>query len=99
MPVARPRRAKLMKKMATAVRTFRKGVVPRKSFETRVSTSARVATGTKPVQNFDHRNERMGTGAVRTIQKAGPSEETAGKTKRTATADSTKDAIPRFTKA
>ena len=41
----------------------------------------------------------METGDVRTIQKAAPSAETAGKTNRTATADSTNAAMARFTKA
>jgi len=49
------------------------------------SASARTRIGSSPVQSFDHRNEDMDTGALRTIQKAGPSAETAGKTKRTAT--------------
>src|SRR5262245_36978097 len=99
MPVARPTRAKLMKKTASAVTTFRNSTVPRNWLETMVRASARTTTGTSPVQNFDHRKERIGTGAVRTIQKAGPSADTAGKTKRTATADSTKAARPRLTKA
>ena len=41
----------------------------------------------------------MRTGAVRTIQKAGPSADTAGKTKRTATAAVTKAAMARLTNA
>ncbi len=41
----------------------------------------------------------MGTGDERTIQKLAPSAETAGKTKRTATAARTKAAMHRFTKA
>ncbi len=41
----------------------------------------------------------MPIGAVRMIQNAGPSAETAGNTKRTATADSTNAAMARLTKA
>src|SRR5437773_2334591 len=99
MPVASPTSAKLMKKMASAVTIFRKTVVPRKWLEATVRASARSVTGTRAVQNLDHRNERMGTGAVRTIQKAAPSADTEGKTKRTATAESTKAAMARFTNA
>ena len=64
-----------------------------------VRVSASTNTGTRPVQNFDQRKARMGTGEVRTIQNAAPSAETAGNTKRTATADSTKPAMARLTKA
>ena len=61
--------------------------------------SASTSTGTRPVQNFDHRKARMGTGEVRMTQNAGPSAETAGNTKRTATAESTNAAMARFTNA
>ena len=64
-----------------------------------MSASATTRTGTRPVQNFDHRNARVGSGEVRITQNAGPSAETSGKTKRTATADSTKAAMARFTNA
>ena len=56
-------------------------------------------SGGRPIQNFDHRKRRMLSGELRTSQKAGPSAETAGKTKRTATADSTKAAMARLTNA
>ena len=88
-----------MKKMATAPSPRRKGAAPRKWLEATVSPSASTSTGTSPIQNFDHRNARIETGDVRTIQKAAPSADTEGNTKRTATAESTKAAMARFTKA
>ena len=88
-----------MKKIATAPTARSTGSAPRKWFDTTVRASAISRIGTRPVQNLDHRKLRIGTGALRMIQKAGPSAETAGKTKRTATAESTKAAMPRFTKA
>ena len=88
-----------MKKTATAPRTRRNGSAPRKRLETIVNASASMRIGTRPVQNLDHRKLRIGMGAVRMIQKAGPSADTAGKTKRTATAESTKEAMARFTNA
>src|SRR5213593_2464339 len=88
-----------MKKTAVAVTTFRNGVTPRKWLETMVRHSARIRTGTRPVQNFDHRKAFMETGEVRTTQNAPPSAETAGKMNRTATAERTNPAMARFTKA
>src|ERR1700741_4752507 len=99
MPAARPTSAKLMQKMAAALITFRNGSVPRNSLETIGSASASTRIGTSPVQNLDHRNAFMVTGAVRTSQNAAPSAETAGNTKRTATDESTNEAIARFTNA
>ncbi len=64
-----------------------------------MSASASSRIGTKAVQNLDHRTADTRTGAVRTIQKARPSAEIAGKAKRTAIADITKAAMARFTKA
>src|SRR5262249_52352991 len=92
-------RANAMKTMATPARTWRNGAAPRKRFERTVRLSASTSMGARPVHNFDHRNARMPIGDVRMIQKAGPSAETAGKTNRAATADSTKAAIARFTNA
>src|SRR5512143_3675487 len=99
MPQARPTRATLMRPMAPAQRSFRKSGTPRSWLDATVRASARTRMGTRPVQSFDQRKDDMGTGAVRTIQKAAPSAETAGKTKRTATAEVTKAAIARLTKA
>jgi len=64
---------------------------------TRHSVSA--STGSSPVQNFDHRKSRSEIGAVRMIQNAAPSADTAGKTNRTATVAITNPAMPRFTNA
>src|SRR5262249_44324112 len=99
MPVARPTSAKLMKKIDTAPTARRKGAAPRKWFEATVRASASTSTGTRPIQNFDHRNARMETGDVRTIQNAAPSADTDGNTKRTAIAESTNAAMARFTNA
>src|SRR5262245_42279698 len=99
MPVARPTRAKLMKKIATAPTARRKGSAPRKWFEATVRAAASTSTGTTPIQNFDHRNARIDTGEGRTTQNAAPSAETEGNTKRTATAESTNAAMARFTNA
>src|SRR6185503_1097776 len=99
MPAARPTSAKVMKKTAVAVTTFRNGATPRKWLDTTVRHSARIMRGTRPVQNFDQRKAFIDTGDVRTTQKAPPSAETAGKMKRTATAERTNPAMARFTKA
>src|SRR5687767_14355704 len=99
MPAARPTSAKLMNTIATAPTTCRKGAAPRRRLDVIVSASDRTSTGTSPVQNFDHRNAFMVTGDERTSQNAAPSAETAGNTNRTATAESTKAAMARFTNA
>ncbi len=88
-----------MKMTATAHTTWRKGRAPRYWLETTVRPRASTSTGGRPVQNFDQRKARMDTGDERTIQNAGPSAETAGNTKRTATAESTKPASSRFKNA
>ncbi len=85
--------------MVTAPTIWKKARARRKWFEITVMPRASVRTGTRPSQNFDQRKRRMETGAVRTIQNAGPSTDTAGKTKRTATADMTKAAMARLTNA
>ena len=64
-----------------------------------VSPSLNTSTGTRPVQNFDHRKSLNEIGAVRMIQNAAPSADTAGNTNRTATVAITNPAIPRFTNA
>ena len=88
-----------MKAMAAPHSTSRRRATPSSWLEVRVRASARSRIGTRPVQSLDHRNDDIRTGAVRTIQNAGPSAETAGKTKRTATAEVTKAAMARLTKA
>jgi hypothetical protein len=98
MPVARPTRARLMKTTPKAATTLRNISEPRNSLATMVRPSERTKMGSKPVQNFDHRKCRIDMGAVRMIQNAAPSAETAGKTKRTATAAITKEARPRLRK-
>src|SRR6185503_16206076 len=99
MPAASPTSANVMQKIAAALITLRNGSVPRNSLDTIVSASASTSVGTSPVQNFDHRKAFMLTGAVRTSQNAAPSADTAGNTKRTATDESTNEAIARFTNA
>ena len=64
-----------------------------------VSVSVSTSTGTSPVQNFDQRKSPRAIGAVRMIQNAAPSAETAGNTNRTATVAMTKPAIPRLMNA
>src|SRR5215470_1473760 len=88
-----------MKTIATAAMTLTNGSTPRNSLPAIVSTSVSTSTGTRPVQNFDHRKSRSDTGDVRMIQNAAPSDDTAGKTNRTATVAMTKPAIPRLTNA
>ena len=89
-----------MKAIAAALRTLRKGGTPRKWLEATVSASARTRIGHEAGPELRPEEGRTSrTGAVRTIQKAGPSAETAGNTKRTATAEVTKAAMARFTKA
>src|SRR5215510_14569779 len=99
MPAARPTSAKVMNSTAAADCHFRNASTPRNWFETVVRVSASSNIGTRPIQNFDQRNALMLTGALRTTQNAEPSADTAGNTKRTATAESTKAAIARLTKA
>src|SRR3954467_15152443 len=88
-----------MKKTTTAETTRRNGATPRKAFEAIVRSSVSTRTGTNPVQNLDHRNARSEIGAVRMIQNAAPSADTAGNTNRAQTVDITSPAIPRFTNA
>ena len=88
-----------MNAIAQAARPRRTGATPSRWFDAIVSASARTRIGTSPVQNFDHRNDESRTGDVRTIQNAGPSADTAGNTKRTATAAVTNAAIARLKNA
>src|SRR3954463_5529486 len=88
-----------MKKIAAAAMILRNGSTPRNWLAAIVSTSVSTSTGSRPVQNFDHRKSRIVTGDVRMIQNAGPSADTAGNTNRTATVAMTNPAIPRLTNA
>jgi hypothetical protein len=99
MPQARPTSARVMKAMPDAPSTRRNGSTPRSRLDAIVSASARIRIGTRPIHSLDQRNDDSLTGEVCTIQNAGPSADTAGNTKRTATAAVTKAAIARFTKA
>src|SRR5688500_4787721 len=87
-----------MKTTATAVTIWRKRSTPRNWLPAIVRTSASTSSGSRPVQNFDHRNSRRPIGDVRMIQNAAPSADTAGNTKRTATVAITKPAMPRLRK-
>src|SRR5438132_1370681 len=98
-PVANPTRPKLMKKIAAGVTTFRNGSTPSDWLAAIVSVSLNSSTGTRPIQNLDQRKSRNEIGALRIIQKAAPSTDTAGNTKRTATVAITNPASPRFRKA
>ena len=88
-----------MKATDTAATCFRNGSLPRNSLPTIVRHSVSTSTGTSPVQNFDHRKSLSEIGAVRMIQKAAPSADTAGNTKRTVTVAITKPAMPMFRNA
>ncbi len=79
-----------MKTIATADIRFRNGSTPSSSLPATIRLSVSINTGTSPVQNFDHRKSRSEIGAVRMIQNAAPSADTAGNTNRTATVDITK---------
>jgi hypothetical protein len=88
-----------MKTTAAADMRFRNGSTPSRLFPATIRISVNTSTGTSPVQNFDHRKSFSEIGAVRMIQNAAPSAETAGNTKRTVTVDITKPAIARFRNA
>src|SRR5260370_37989831 len=83
--------------MAPATKTQRNRRKPRSRMDPTASPTAMTRMGTSPVQNLDQRNTRMETGEERTIQKAAPSAETAGETKRTAARHTTKAAMARVT--
>ena len=88
-----------MNTMATADIRFRNGSTPSSSLPATIRISVSTSTGTSPVQNFDHRKSCSEIGAVRMIQNAAPSADTAGNTKRTVTVDITNPAIARFRNA
>src|SRR5205823_7432807 len=88
-----------MNAIATAVSTFRNGSMPRNWLAAIVNPSVSTSTGTRPVQNFDQRKSLNETGAVRIIQNAAPSADTAGNTNRTATVAITNPASPRLRNA
>ena len=89
-----------MKTMATAQSTWRKGRAPRKLVRDDGEALGQDQHGHEPGPELRPEERAAWRPATeRTIQKAAPSAETAGKTKRTATAESTKAAMARFTKA
>src|ERR1051325_9320764 len=88
-----------MNTIATGDMRLRNGSTPSSWLPDTISTSVNSSTGTSPVQNFDHKKSFNEIGAVRMIQNAAPSADTAGNTKRTVTVDITKPAIARFKNA
>ena len=88
-----------MNTIATAATILMNGSMLISSLAATVRISVSTSTGTSPVQNFDQRKSLSLMGAVRMIQNAAPSTDTAGNTKRAATVAITNPAIPRFTKA
>src|SRR5262249_55179307 len=98
-PIASPTIASDMKSTVTAATPRRNGSMPRNWFAATVSPSVSRNTGSRPIQNLDQRKARSDTGAVRMIQNACPSADTAGNTKRAQTVDMTSPAIARFTNA
>jgi len=63
-----------------------------------VNASASRSRGVRYIQNFDQSRVLIDMGELRISQKALPSRLTAGKTKRMATAETTKAASPIFKK-
>ena len=86
-PAASPTSAKLMKTIADRADHLQERIDPEEVVGGDRERLGQHQHRHEPVQNFDQRKSRIETGAVRMIQNAGPSADTAGKTKRTATAD------------
>ena len=88
-----------MNTIAIADTCLRNGSTPSSSLPATIRHSVSTSTGTSPVQNFDHRKSFSEIGAVRMIQNAAPSAETAGNTNRTATVAMTNPAMARLRNA
>src|SRR5574341_1366845 len=90
-PMPRAAIPKVIRKTVTAESAIMKDVTLRSVFESTLR-------GRTLLQNLAQRNSRREKGEERMIQKDSPSRLTAGKTKRTATAEVTNPTMPRFRK-